>query len=236
MEFHRISTGGPGKALMLAGSALILASCATVKQDQFEAEMAQVRAEMQEGDQGVESRLGQRIDQTEARLEARIGAMEQALTDLRGEFEVTVERLETAIRFNAPVHFAFDDDQVRSNDRPVLDRFAEVVMSHYPEATITVEGFTDPSGSAEYNRRLGMRRAESVMSYLSTQGIGSSQMRAVSYGQEQARQIVPGASGPGEEGWQNRRVAMVIDFSPSAQAQPWVASAGDEETIPGGGN
>jgi peptidoglycan-associated lipoprotein len=237
MEFHRIPTRGRGKALILAGTALIVAGCATVKQDQFEAEMAQVRSEIRDGDQAVESRLGQRIDQTEARLEARIGAVERALTELRSEFEVTVERLETAIRFNAPVHFAFDDDQVRASDRPVLDRFAQVVSEYYPQATITVEGFTDPAGSAEYNRRLGMRRAESVMNYLATQGLGSAQMRAVSYGQDQARLVVPGASGPGEEGWQNRRVAMVIDFSPSAQAQPRVASTGGEggdEAIPGG--
>ncbi len=237
MDLHRFPTGGR-RALVLAGTAIIVAGCATVKQDQFEAEMAQVRAEIREGDEAVEARLGQRIDQSEARLEARIGQVEQALSDLRGEFEVTVERLESAIRFNAPVHFAFDDDQVRASDRPVLDRFAEVVRQYYPDATITVEGFTDPAGSAEYNRRLGMRRAESVMGYLASQGINSGQMRAVSYGQDQARQVVPGAAGPGEEGWQNRRVAMVIDFAPSTQAQPRVASAGEGEgadgSTPGG--
>jgi peptidoglycan-associated lipoprotein len=215
-----------GRGIVLAGTALLLAGCATVKQDQFEAEMAQVRQEIRQGDEGVETRMGQRIDQTETRLEARINAVEQALSQLESEFDATVERLETAIRFNAPVHFAFDDAQVRASDRPVLERFAQVVQAHYPQATITVEGFTDPSGSAAYNRELGLRRAESVMSYLSSQGLAASQMRAVSYGKDDARLIVPGASGPGEDGWQNRRVAMVIDFQGIAQG-PRVASAGD---------
>jgi outer membrane protein OmpA-like peptidoglycan-associated protein len=127
----------------MAGAALVISGCATVKQDQFDAEMAQVRQEIRQGDETVERQLGQRIDETERRLEARMATLEQALGQLRDEFDVTVERLETAIRFNAPVHFAFDDDQVRTQDREVLDRFASVVQAHYGQATITVEGFTD---------------------------------------------------------------------------------------------
>jgi peptidoglycan-associated lipoprotein len=232
MKLRSAPSGRLGRGILLAGTALLVSGCATVKQDQFEAEMAQVRQEMRDGNEAVESRVNQRIDAVEGRLEARIAAVEQALGQLRDEFNVTVERLETAIRFNAPVHFAFDDDQVRTQDREVLDRFAEVVRGYYPSATITVEGFTDPSGSAEYNRRLGLRRAESVMNYLSTRGLHADQMRAVSYGQDQARLIVPGAQGPGEEGWQNRRVAMVIDFHPVGPVQPRVASAGEDN---GGG-
>jgi len=221
-----------GRGLVMAGAALVISGCATVKQDQFEAEMAQVRQEIRQGDEAVERRVGQQITETERRLEARMATMEQALGQLRDEFDVTVERLETAIRFNAPVHFAFDDDQVRAQDREVLDRFASVVQSHYGEATITVEGFTDSSGSVEYNRLLGMRRAESVKGYLASRGLSDAQMRAVSYGQDQARQIVPGAYGPGEGGWQNRRVAMVIDFRPDAAGAPRVAASGGVEFQP----
>jgi peptidoglycan-associated lipoprotein len=225
MDVRRSVRGPAGRGLVMAGAVLVVSGCATVKQDQFEAEMAQVRQEIRAGDEAVERRVGQQISETERRLEARMATMEQALGQLRDEFNVTVERLETAIRFNAPVHFAFDDDQVRAADREVLDRFAGVVQSHYPDATITVEGFTDSAGSAEYNRRLGMRRAESVKQYLATRGLDQSQMRAVSYGQDQARQIIPGAYGPGEGGWQNRRVAMVIDFRPDASGAPRVAAS-----------
>ncbi len=38
-------------------------------------------------------------------------------------------------------------------------------------------------------------------------------MRTVSYGKARDRQVVPGAKGPGREGEQNRRVALVIDYS-----------------------
>ncbi len=217
--------GAPGRGLLLAGTALLVSGCATVKQDQFDAEMAQVRAEMRDGNEAVESRLGARIDEAERRMEARIAAVEGELRTLRDEFDVTIERLETALRFNAPVHFAFDDDRVRSEDQAVLERFAAVVRDHYRDATITVEGFTDSAGNADYNRRLGQRRADSVKQFLVGQGLVEEQLRTVSYGEDRNRQIVPGAAGPGTEGWQNRRVAMVIDFAPSG-TEGRVAEAG----------
>lgn len=232
MDVRRSVRGPVGRGLAMAGAALVISGCATVKQDQFEAEMAQVRQEIRQGDETVERQLGQQIAETEQRLETRMATLEQALGQLRDEFDVTVERFETAIRFNAPVHFAFDDDQVRAQDRELLDRFASVVQAHYGQATVTVEGFTDSSGSADYNRRLGMRRAESVKQYLAGRGLSEAQMRAVSYGQEEARQVVPGAYGPGEGGWQNRRVAMVIDFHPDAAGAPRVAATDGGEFQP----
>jgi peptidoglycan-associated lipoprotein len=103
----------------------------------------------------------------------------------------------------------------------VLDRFAGVVKEYYPNATITVEGFADPAGSTRFNQRLGMRRAEAVRGYLQSNGSLSGNLRAVSYGEATNRQVVPGARGPGDEGMQNRRVALVIeDASMDSTAAP----------------
>ena len=44
-------------------------------------------------------------------------------------------------------------------------------------------------------------------------GLRAEQVRAVSYGEAQDRLIASGGHGPGDEGWQNRRVALVIDYS-----------------------
>ncbi len=200
-----------------AGALVLFAGCATVSPDEMETELDRVRAELREeirqGDQTVEERLSSRISDVEGRMNALEGELDQ----LRGEFDVTVERLESAIRFNAPVHFAFDDATVRAEDREVLERFASVVGEYYQGAVITVEGFTDPAGSREYNLRLGMERAESVADFLASRGLSADQLRTVSYGHDPDRQVVPGAQGPGGEGWQNRRVAMVIDFRPDRQ-------------------
>jgi hypothetical protein len=82
---------------------------------------------------------------------------------------------------------------------------------------VTVEGFTDPSGSAAYNKELGQARADAVKEYLGS-SLGGTTVRAVSYGEASNRQITPGAQGPGEEGLENRRVALVIDYTGATTA------------------
>jgi peptidoglycan-associated lipoprotein len=194
--------------LMLGALAVVgLSACAPkVNRDDFESEVAKIRDEMQTGDR----QLGSRIDS----VESRIGALEQQLQAFRSEYDVSIERMEGAMKFNVPVHFEFGSAELREADRPVLDRFAGVVKEHYPNATITIEGFADPAGSIAFNQRLGMRRAEAVSGYLASNGaLDASFLRAVSYGESRNRQIVEGAQGPGEAGVENRRVALVIDYA-----------------------
>ena len=199
-----MSRGG----LVLGAFAVVgLSACAPkVTRTDFESEVAKIRDEMQTGDR----QLGTRIDS----IDSRIGALEQQLQAFRSEYNVSMERMEGAMKFNVPVHFEFGSADLREADRPVLDRFAGVVKEHYPNATITVEGFADPAGSTAFNQRLGQRRAEAVTGYLSANGaLDASFLRAVSYGEARNRQIVPGAQGPGEAGVENRRVALVIDYA-----------------------
>jgi outer membrane protein OmpA-like peptidoglycan-associated protein len=212
--------GGLGLICALGGMVLLAPGCATVKMDQFEQEMDQVRQDIRDGETRVDG-VDRRVDGVEGRL----AALENELAQLRNDYLVTVDRLEAALRFNAPVHFAFDDATVQPEDREVLDRFAAAVQSHYEGAIITVEGFTDPAGSAAYNLRLGERRAHAVREYLIAAGLREDQLRVISYGQAESRQISPGARGPGQEGWENRRVSMVIDFEASS-APPRIASPG----------
>jgi len=51
------------------------------------------------------------------------------------------------------------------------------------DLTIVIEGHTDTRGSDEYNQRLGQRRAQTVMSELSAQGIEPGRMSAASLGE-----------------------------------------------------
>lgn len=196
-------------------SAIVLAACG-VKQDAFDAGMDDLRQELRGEIQSGDQDLGQQIGQTNARVtsfEERLNALDRELDAMRSEFSAQIERLSGMLRFNVPVHFAFDSDEVRQADQAVLDRFANVVREFYPNATITVEGFTDASGPAEYNLALGQRRADNVRQYLTAQGLSADHIRTVSYGEAPVRQIVPGARGPGEAGLENRRVALVIDYS-----------------------
>ena len=206
-----------------------LAACAHVSQEDLDGRLGELREDMREeireGDRQLADRLDGRIDD----LAERTQALESDLAALEREFGATVERLETALRFNVPVYFGFDKAEIREEDEEVLQRFSSVVQDYYPEALVTVEGFTDPSGSAEYNKKLGMRRAEAVKSYLTGQGLSESAVRAVSYGEDIPRQIVEGAHGPGAEGWQNRRVVLVIDHGSSPAGRDLVTEEQEEQ-------
>lgn len=212
------------RALTVLVTAAAVAGCATVKQDEFDAEMERIRAEMAEGDEA----LGARITANESQLQTvqtRLDRVEGELERLAQEFDATVERLETALRFAAPVHFAFDEANVRPEDQELLNRFSQVVQEHYPDAVVTVEGFTDPAGSAAYNLRLGQRRADAVKAVLVDQGaLDGGLVRTVSYGEDTSR-LINSEAGPGESGMANRRVVLVIDHAEAGQQQRIVTDA-----------
>jgi peptidoglycan-associated lipoprotein len=191
---------------MLVTVAALSACTPKVTRDEFNSEVAKIRTEMQNGDQ----QLGTRVDS----LDGRVNALEQDLAAFKSEYNVSIEKMKGAMKFNVPVHFDFNEAALRETDRPVLDRFASVVQEYYPNAVLTVEGFADPAGSRAYNEQLGMRRAEAVRDYLNSNGtLTNVSIRTVSYGEVRDRQIVPGAQGPGDAGLENRRVALVIDYA-----------------------
>src|SRR5688500_11924602 len=202
-----MTVGALGMVVGLAGCA------AKVKQEDFNSEMAKLREEIQSGDQALAARLDS-TNQAVTQQNARLDALEQELQAFRSEYTVSIEKVRGMLKFNVPVHFGFDSSELREADRPVLDRFASVVTEYYPGALVTVEGFADPSGSAAYNMQLGQRRAQAVQEYLATSGgLGADKLKAVSYGEARNRQVVPGARGPGDQGIENRRVALVIDHA-----------------------
>ena len=207
---------------------LVSVGCAHVGREDFDTEIAQVRDEMRTGDEQVATNLNSRVDGVEDRVAANERAVQSLERDLRAleqEFDVAVQRLETALRFSTPVYFGFDDAEVQTADHEVLDRFCAVLQNYYPEALITVEGFTDPSGPEDYNLRLGQARANSVSEYLTTQGcVDSGMIRAVSYGEDTDRLVAAGMTGPGEEGWENRRVVIVIDHGGAEPGSGVIAS------------
>jgi outer membrane protein OmpA-like peptidoglycan-associated protein len=138
-----------------------------------------------------------------------IATLRRDLDGLRTEFGAKITAMEQGMQFAFPVNFAFDDATLREEDRPALERFAAVVNRHYPGSTITVEGFADPAGSVRYNLDLSRRRAETVRSYLTTQGLTDLNLRAVGYGE--ARQVVEGAERDDAGAEQNRRVVFVVE-------------------------
>ena len=195
-------------ALAMVGSA---GACSTVSPDEMQASLADLRSEMQQEMTAGDEQVAQDASNRFADMERRFAALEQDLQAMEREFEVAIARLEDELRFNVPVYFAFDDSSLDSQDQDILAKFAAVSQKYYPDALVTVEGFTDPSGDENYNLWLGEQRAQAVADYLvNTTAMSEDGVKVVSYG-EDARRLVNDAWGPGSEGWENRRVVLVID-------------------------
>jgi outer membrane protein OmpA-like peptidoglycan-associated protein len=191
----------------------LMAAC--VKTGNYRRDLAQTRAQIsQEKQERAAADSSQNSDlagvKTDVQgLKTDVQGLRNDLQNLRTEFGAKITALESAIQFDVPVNFAFDDATVRDQDRAALDRFASVVEKYYPGAKLTIEGFADPAGTTRYNLGLSERRATSVRDYLVSKGVATTDMKTVGYGK--ARLVVPKAShdDPGAE--QNRRVTFVIE-------------------------
>ena len=218
----------PMAAGFAALAVIVTAGCGgKVNQDVYQADIAAIRADIA----GLDSRASLTEEQL-AEIQTRVDGLEGELGLLRGDFDVTVARLETGLRFATPIHFDYDDATIRLADIELLDRFADVVGHHFDGALITVEGFADPAGSVAYNQDLSERRAQSVAAYVQTEGeLDAARIRTIGYGE--SRPVEAGAQGPGEAGLVNRRVAFVIDYAPEVEADTEdlvIESEEDDET------
>ena len=102
------------------------------------------------------------------------------------------------------VYFDFDQSTIRSEFIDVLRAHAGYLNGNQ-SATVLVEGHADERGSREYNIALGERRANAVRSFLEAEGVASSQINTISYGEER-----PAAFGHDEGSWaENRRGVLV---------------------------
>jgi outer membrane protein OmpA-like peptidoglycan-associated protein len=136
--------------------------------------------------------------------------MDQQEMLLRQELEgtgVRVERVGDEIRLVMPgnITFATDSDRIAGNFYPVLDSVAKVLLK-FDKTAINVDGYTDSTGSFEYNQSLSERRAMSVSNYLSQVGVDRLRISSRGFGERN-----PIASNDSEGGRAaNRRVEIWI--------------------------
>ena len=160
---------------------------------------------------------------TDQKLQSEIDALSQ-------KYDTLAVHVAGMIRVDTAAHYATNDATLGEQDKPMLDDFAKAMKNH-PDAVVAVEGFADPAGSNRYNHGLAQRRSDGVRDYLvSSGGLSASQVRAVSYGEDANRLVVPGAVG--DAGMPNRRVALVIDSAGTGAAAPAPATPSDQSTPP----
>jgi len=80
-------------------------------------------------------------------------------------------------------------------------------LQQYVGTSVVIEGHTDTSGSASYNKNLSQRRADAVAAVLVQQmGVSQARVSAMGYGEEQP--IADESTATGREA--NRRVVAKV--------------------------
>jgi outer membrane protein OmpA-like peptidoglycan-associated protein len=112
------------------------------------------------------------------------------------------------------VNFAFNKDKLTPEAKEALDKLA-ADKANMKRFVVAVEGFTDKTGSADYNSALSQRRANAVVNYLVTQhNIPLYRIYTVGLGAQK-----PADDGKGREARsKNRRVEVKIFSADQAMA------------------
>jgi len=83
----------------------------------------------------------------------------------------------------ADAFFDYDQNTLRADALAALQKDA-AWLSKWPQTAISIEGYCDERGTAEYNLALGSQRASVVREYLQALGVSSSRIQTVSLGKE----------------------------------------------------
>nr|WP_243144931.1 OmpA family protein [Litoreibacter roseus] len=111
------------------------------------------------------------------------------------------------------VNFAFNSATLDESAKATLRQQAGWIRQ-FPEVKFRVYGHTDLVGSNAYNKQLGLRRAQAVVAYLSSQGVSRSRLEALaSFGE--TRPVVKTQSA---ERRNRRTVTEVSGFTDGAGA------------------
>ncbi|MBJ6119547.1 OmpA family protein [Pontibacter sp. BT310] len=134
--------------------------------------------------------------------------MDKQAAELQRDLEnAKVERVGEGIKitFNSGILFATNSDALQSNAQTEISQLA-ATLKKYEDTNILIEGHTDNTGTRDLNQRLSERRAESVASYLSGQGVSRNRMTTQGYAFDQP--IADNSTAAGRQ--QNRRVEIAI--------------------------
>ena len=109
------------------------------------------------------------------------------------------------------VQFEYDQSALTPAALQILNQKLPILRAS-TQVQLRMEGHADEQGSNEYNLALGNRRAQSVMDFLTQNGIAANRLQITSFGEER-----PLEAASTEAAWaQNRRVEFVITAGANA--------------------
>ncbi|NHZ91952.1 OmpA family protein [Massilia sp. CCM 8733] len=138
------------------------------------------------------------------RMEQQKQAMEQAT---RGTGIQVSQTQDNRLKLDVPADVSFDTGRsaIKSNFRPVLERFASTLQDN-PSTTVTIIGHTDSTGNDSVNQPLSVDRAAQTRDYLAARGVSPNRIMIDGRGERE-----PVASNDDANGRaRNRRVEIYV--------------------------
>ncbi|MHB8708854.1 MAG: OmpA family protein [Desulfuromonadales bacterium] len=107
-------------------------------------------------------------------MEKQKAEMEQAT---QGTGVSVSQTADNQLKLDIPSDVSFDTNrhEIKSNLRPILDRFA-TTLNQNPVTTVTIIGHTDSTGSDAINNPLSVNRAASTRDYLVARGVATNRI------------------------------------------------------------
>lgn len=175
---------------------------ALAQQQQLAQQAEQARLQAQQAEQGRIAAEKQ-VQETRERLMSQLNSVLQTRNTARG----------LIVNMN-DVLFDVNKATLKPGARVRLAKVAGILMA-YPDLKIQVEGFTDSTGTEQYNQQLSEERARTVREFLTAQGVPSDSVSSQGYGESE-----PIATNDTAAGRQlNRRVELVVSGNAIGQNQ-----------------
>jgi outer membrane protein OmpA-like peptidoglycan-associated protein len=80
------------------------------------------------------------------------------------------------------INFEQNNAIIRPVSFPLLERLAKLVREHPEYTHIEVQGHTDQKGTAEFNEKLSLDRAKSVLEFMASHGVVRGRLSAIGFG------------------------------------------------------
>jgi outer membrane protein OmpA-like peptidoglycan-associated protein len=188
------------------------AAAAQAQAQAMQADQARQQAELA---QQQAAQQAQQADQARQQAENDKAQMRARMLQQLNQVLATKDSARGLIVSMPDVLFDTGKADLKPTARERLAKVAGILIA-YPDIRVEIDGYTDSTGSLEFNERLSQDRADSVRNYLSSQGVNPSAINTQGFGPSQP--IASNDTATGRQ--QNRRVELVVSGSSIGAAVP----------------
>jgi outer membrane protein OmpA-like peptidoglycan-associated protein len=187
----------------LAGEGAALAA----KLEATSEELAQTESKLARTESELETTRAQlkRMNTQASSLNAQRMAMKEQLAAAMGQMATSSETDRGHVVSLSGTAFASGKSQLTTDAKYVLAKLAGLLLTK-PKMKMSLEGHTDSTGAADFNRKLSLDRAKAVKMFLSEMGVDANSMTAEGFGPD--KPIAPNDTSGGRA--KNRRVDIVL--------------------------